>query len=149
MASPKVPAVSAPLAWVLSELHRGFSWSRHQPSDHQLLRRRPPDRLPLRRRPPDCWVCLGRPLGLPGMASGSARDGLRAVRLNSCPPSEAPFAHPGWMFVLVLVLRILKTRLTCKPRASGVLHCILVHQKPHYDIYMELIYFIYEFYFLK
>ncbi|MEQ2219145.1 hypothetical protein XENOCAPTIV_013219 [Xenoophorus captivus] len=34
--------------------------------------------------------------------SGSAGDGLWAVRLNSCPPSEAPSANPGWMFVLFL-----------------------------------------------
>ncbi|KAK5606238.1 hypothetical protein CRENBAI_024703 [Crenichthys baileyi] len=34
--------------------------------------------------------------------SGSVGDGLRAGRLNSCPPSEDPSAHPGRIFVLFL-----------------------------------------------
>ncbi|KAK5600270.1 hypothetical protein CRENBAI_002628 [Crenichthys baileyi] len=38
--------------------------------------------------------------------SGPVGDGLRAVRLNSCPPSEAPSAHPGRV-VLFLVLALL------------------------------------------
>ncbi|KAK5618975.1 hypothetical protein CRENBAI_006056 [Crenichthys baileyi] len=77
-----------------SELHHGFSWSYHQPSDHQPLRRRPADRLPLRRRPADRRICRGGHWS-GDLNSGYAGVGFRASRLNPCPPSEAPSARPG------------------------------------------------------
>ncbi|KAK5603514.1 hypothetical protein CRENBAI_006003, partial [Crenichthys baileyi] len=40
------------------------------------------------------------------LIAGSARDCLRAGRLNSCPPSKAPSAHPGRV-VLFLVIALL------------------------------------------
>ncbi|MEQ2226651.1 hypothetical protein ILYODFUR_029505 [Ilyodon furcidens] len=40
------------------------------------------------------------------LIAGSAGDSHRAGRLNSCPPSEAPSAHPGWV-LLFLVLAVL------------------------------------------
>ncbi|KAK5610931.1 hypothetical protein CRENBAI_024386 [Crenichthys baileyi] len=90
--------------------HRGLSWSRHLPSDHQLLRHRPAqhlrrrlaDRLPLR----GLLIAGSTGDSLRGsrLNSGSAGDGLWAGCLNSCPPSEATSAHPCRMFVFVFVL---------------------------------------------
>ncbi|MEQ2297185.1 hypothetical protein AMECASPLE_032247 [Ameca splendens] len=56
--------------------------------------------------------------------SGSAGDGLRAVRLNSCLPSEAPSAHLGRMFVLFLFCGRLGSAL--KGRGYVIPACVFV-----------------------
>ncbi|MED6233149.1 hypothetical protein ATANTOWER_007520 [Ataeniobius toweri] len=83
-----------------SELLRGFSWSCRQPPDRQPLCRRPLTASPfIAGLLINCSCVADLQIACSVVAarlnSGSAGDCLRAGRLNSCPPSETPSAHPG------------------------------------------------------